>query len=173
MLLCSEIGRETVSQVASTFSRYIYTAAHIAATSCARSRNFCSHNFVTRVARKDACISRFSLSFRRVAVSMRDSVHGQCNPIPVQEGEGEQDGRSRPRARAIHLSILQKLPRVTGPFVNEIESPVTAVPRRRRWRRILANGEPAAYVKPERAGGGGEGAVSGLYRLRMSSPCNE
>jgi len=37
---------------------------------------------------------------------------------------------------------------VTGPFVNEIESPVTAVSRR-PLEDVLANGEPAAYVKPE------------------------
>lgn len=48
----------------------------------------------------------------------------------------------------VRLSILQKLPRVTGPFVNEIESPVTAVSRR-PLEDVLANGEPAAYVKPE------------------------
>lgn len=52
----------------------------------------------------------------------------------------------------VRLSILQKLPRVTGPFVNEIESPVTAVSRR-PLEDVLANGEPAAYVK---LGGGGE-----------------
>lgn len=55
--------------------------------------------------------------------------------------------RRRETAR-VRLSILQKLPRVTGPFVNEIESLVTAVSRR-PLEDVLANGEPAAYVKPE------------------------
>lgn len=61
--------------------------------------------------------------------------------------EKEEDEEEAERHRRVRLSILQKLPRVTGPFVNEIESPVTAVPRRRNI--VLANREPAAYVKPE------------------------
>lgn len=47
--------------------------------------------------------------------------------------EAEEEERRRRRVR---LSILQKLPRVTGPFVNEIESPVTAVPRRRNMHSL-------------------------------------
>jgi len=48
-----------------------------------------------------------------------------------EEVEQEENEKEAERCRRVRLSILQKLPRVTGPFVNEIESPVTVVPRRR------------------------------------------
>lgn len=85
----------------------------------------------------------------RESLSCRENVHRQCNSIPSAGkwrrngkrggggkygGGGEKEDeveKEAERRRRVRLSILQKLPRVTGPFVNEIESPVTAVPRRR------------------------------------------
>lgn len=46
----------------------------------------------------------------------------------------EEEEEEAERRRRVRLSILQKLPRVTGPFVNEIESPV--VPRRRNMHSL-------------------------------------
>lgn len=57
-----------------------------------------------------------------------------------EEAVMEEDEEEAERRKRVRLSILQKLPRVTGPFVNEIESPVTAVPR--RWNMYSLTESP-------------------------------
>lgn len=62
----------------------------------------------------------------------REEATAKEEEVVEEEAEMMEDEEEAERRRRVRLSILQKLPRVTGPFVNEIESPVTAVPRRRR-----------------------------------------